>query len=188
MRKLILIAVSVSLGLFGGLSSPVGHGQGLTEAAAVAKVIGIVSLGVGGPRGTDNLVLEISYIFGGEGLAMVKPYLLMTEGSQGYSDCNGETLKYAVNLLVGRTVWLSHYGRTAEFLTWPSRSAYTLYAFIYLDSEKTASFQAMMVSQGLAKLRDAGTQLEEEKGFWEQMERLQDEAQASGRGLWGACP
>jgi len=68
-----------------------------------------------------------------------------------------------------------HYGRLTDD---------RLLAFVYLDPERLALFQAIMVAQGLARV---DIRHPEEMSFKEKMEQLQAEAKAAARGLWGTC-
>lgn len=187
MRKLILIAVLVlGTGLIG--NSGIQGGQGLQPYVTVGEVIGIDYDSVSG-----EFVLAVSYTSGREPpyseeanshlFFGVVPYLLDIPRLEG---CYGrEAGEYMWDLLPGRTVWLEHYDDITIVSTpWP------LLAWIYLDSQRTALFQSIMISQGLAKLKrgDHDRPPEESEDLSGVMEQLEEEAMNAGRGLWGACP
>jgi endonuclease YncB( thermonuclease family) len=138
------------------------------EAIAVGRVIYVV----------DGDTFYIEYIAGGEELPIsIRPYLIKTpEVNRRPPERYGpEAKQYAWQLLFGRTVWLVHYGRLSDN---------RLLAFVYLDPERLSLFQGMMIAQGFAKMYIHHS---EEAPFREQMGRIQDDAQADSRGLWGAC-
>lgn len=171
MRKCTLVVVLVlAAGLAAAsLSGARGQtGDELTQAITVARVVAI-----------GDGWLELSYISGHETPFTGYPtftfhfYLIDFDP---YSNCYYyEAIKYLWDSLYGRTVWLVHYPE--------SRNPHN--AFVYLDSELTTLYQAIIVSQGFATVRLFD---EEEEPFRAVMEQLQEEARNAGRGQWGACP
>lgn len=122
----------------------------------------------------DGDTFDISYVIGGISLpTRIRPYLINTPERK---DCYfEESVQGATGLLLHRTVWLQHRNR---------QSFGRLLAFIYLDSDRQALFQAIMISQGLAKV---DVRHAEEQDFEPRMNALQREAQEGKRGLWGIC-
>lgn len=122
----------------------------------------------------DGDTFDISYVRSGISLpTRIRPYLINTPER---GDCYfEEAVKGATGLLLHRIVWLRHRNR---------QSFGRLLAFIYLDSDQQALFQAIMLSQGLAKV---DVRHVEERSFEPRMNALQSEAQEGKRGLWGAC-
>lgn len=122
----------------------------------------------------DGDTLDISYVVGGINLpTRIRAYLI---NAPERGECYFEAaVKGAAGLLLHRIVWLRHRNR---------ESFGRLLAFIYLDSDQQALFQAIMVSQGLAKV---DVRHAEERSFEPRMNALQREAQEGKRGLWGIC-
>lgn len=122
----------------------------------------------------DGDTFDISYVRSGISLpTRIRPYLINApERGECYFE---EAVKGATGLLLHRIVWLRHRNR---------QSFGRLLAFIYLDSDQQALFQAIMLSQGLAKV---DVRHVEERSFEPRMNALQGEAQEGQRGLWGAC-
>mgnify|MGYP001773498066 CR=1 FL=1 len=89
----------------------------------------------------DGDTFEVSHVSGGEGLpSSIRAYLVNAPKT---GECfRAEATKGALELLLGRTVWLKHQGRVISN---------QLLAFVYLDSDQQALFQAIMLSQGLTK-------------------------------------
>lgn len=192
MRKSILIAVLV-LGLGTGLvgSSGVRDSQELQPYVTVGEIVGIDYDSVSG-----EFVLAVSYISGREPRYSeemnahlffgVVPYLLEVPRLE---RCYGrEAGEYMWDLLAGRTVWLEHYADITIVDT--PVGAWPLLAWIYLDSQRTALFQSIMISQGFAKLKrgDHDRPPEGAEDLSGVMEQLEEEAMNASRGLWGACP
>jgi len=142
MRKSILIAVLV-LGLGVGLFSGPGV-QGDEEQepyVTVANVTGIVTFW--------GLALKVSYVSGAEfpeRVDKIEPYLIEFE-AEGFGR-DPHAIAYTWDLLFGRTVWLVHYGVVNRDMSSQLR------ALVYLDSAMTTLYQAIMVSQGLARAED----------------------------------
>lgn len=145
---------------------------------AVARVTNVV----------DGDTFDVEYVSGGEGLpTRIESYLINAPEASagglfaaGNTECFGsEATAFAEKVLLGQTVWLAHQEQTvtANFID-------RLLAFVYLDSEQGALYQAIMVSQGLARV-DANRP--EETPFLAGILRMDNEARKAGRGLWGAC-
>jgi endonuclease YncB( thermonuclease family) len=125
-------------------------------------------------KAIDGDTFEVAYVNGGEGLpSKIRAYLI---NAPEIGECyTAEAAQGAATLLVSRTVWLKHQGRL---------NAGRLLALIYLDSDQQALFQAILLSQGLAR---ADVRHPEEQPFSSRVSALQNEAQVAKRGLWGAC-
>jgi endonuclease YncB( thermonuclease family) len=121
----------------------------------------------------DGDTFEVSYVSDGEGLpTSIRAYLASAPKT---GECFGaEATQGALALLLGRTVWLKHQGRAISN---------RLLAFVYLDGDQQALFQAIMLSQGLAK---ANVQYPEEQAFSSRVNALENEARTAPRGLWKA--
>lgn len=161
LHRLLQIAASLLL-LTGFTFWPAAQPQPLKLAiGVVTKVI-------------DGDTSEVSYVSGGEGLpASIRAYLVNVPKT---GECFGaEATKGALELLLGRTVWLKNQGRVISN---------QLLAFVYLDSDQQALFQAIMLSQGSTK---ANVQYPEEQPFSSRVNALENEARSAPRGLWQAC-
>lgn len=148
------------------------------QVLAIAVVEGIV----------DGDTYDVRYVLGGEGLpTRIEPYLISTpQFSAGGPfapasvDCYGEEAKtFAERYLQGQTVWLTHQHRTRT-----QNFIERLRAFVYLDSERQALYQAIAVSQGGARVT---VEHPEETPSLNGILRMENEARNARRGMWDVC-
>lgn len=168
MRRLFVLVslIAGSLGIQSIQNASASSNQPATEVARVISVVNGDTLDVQYKNSASKLPTR------------VRAYLIDAPDSSDSLNCFGpESKRFTEDLLLNRTIWISHFNHQD-----PNDH---LLAFIFLDSNLSTLVQAIIVSQGWARV---DVRYAEELPYRDALEKLQIDAQNGRRGIWGKCP
>jgi endonuclease YncB( thermonuclease family) len=168
MRRVLFLVVLIAVFL-GTQSFQNAIASGNQPTIEVARVISVV----------NGNTLDVHYENNSSKLpARVRAYLIDAPNINDSLNCFGlESKRFTEDLLLNRTIWISHVNH--------QDADGNLLAFLYLDSNLSSFVQAIIVSQGWARVY---VRYSEELPYRDPLEKLQLDAQKDRRGIWGKCP